>query len=222
MRRPSPQLLVDELIRAWVAYIDNGGDAEGVWQEEAAAMIGVISDRQLAFRKALDAWGIPWSHVKSVVRQVQFKSLGDRVDGAAGIVDAPQEFNLRLISLSVATLQREYVSRHWMQKVWGRWVRNMQYGRSTSVTVHEGWRWITTGPASGPLPWAVIDELLLCLCQMAWMRVDMRQQVSPQVTVSDASEQGAGGCVSMGMTEAGEQALARSLAQQLLPSSGSP
>ena len=57
------------------------------------------------------------------------------------------------------------------------------------------WKWITTGPAVGLLSAAVGREMLITGALAPLFFTDLRAPIDPEVTVSDASETGGGGCV---------------------------
>ena len=54
-------------------------------------------------------------------------------------------------------------------------------------------------PRVGPLPPEVIDELLALVCLLAFAFSDLRAEIDPVVTVTDASPGGGGACESSGL-----------------------
>ncbi|CAK0796360.1 unnamed protein product, partial [Prorocentrum cordatum] len=96
-----------------------------------------ISEAVDMARRRYEHFNVPRSENKAVIRETTTQSLGEAIDGDRGTIGPPAEFVRRLISLTLATLQRPTVTQKWMQILAGRWFGASCSGASGLVTVSD-------------------------------------------------------------------------------------
>ena len=150
---------------------------------------------------------------------VNTTSRGIRQEGSLGLFAPPSGYLLELLSLTSWVLSLQSVSKKLLQVLGGRWIRVMQFRRATMGILNYFWKWLARchddcRPNRGCLPSAVKEELIMCMTITPLLFADLRLTVDPEVSVSDASNNGGALCVSRGLTELGRTA---ALADQRLP-----
>ena len=192
----------------WQVYLDNLDILEVANEHELREWVkttaSVISDAKRMYSDA----GVALSEAKSLSRVLGGKLLGSQL--FAGIrVRGPPDSLRSLVQFTVTSFSRPKLTKKWLQILSGRWVRHQQIETSTSCCFSEVWSSMARWPASQALTPAMLDELLCCIGLMPKMSIDLRLPISGTVTVSDASLAGGAVCHSVGVTPAGQAAVAR-------------
>ncbi|CAK0817390.1 unnamed protein product [Prorocentrum cordatum] len=157
----------DVLIAKWLerfnVYIVNLEVPEitNWWRAKALQGAGISEAVDLA-RRGYEYFSVPRSENKAVIHETTTQSL--------------REFVRRLISLTLATLQRPTVTQKWMQIL-------------AMMCVTHLWRFLVTMRGDAKLPRRVREELVSALTLLPLLRCDLRVPISGLVAVSDASMQ---------------------------------
>ncbi|CAK0822773.1 unnamed protein product, partial [Prorocentrum cordatum] len=178
------------LWRAWQVYIDNLDVLEITdwWHAKSLQEEGMSEAVDLA-RRRYEHFNVPRSENKAVIRETTTQSLGEAIDGERGTIGPPAEFVRRLISLTLATLQRPTVTQKWMQILAGRWVRRLLFRREATMCFTHLWRFLVKLRGDAKVPRKVREELVSALTLLPLLRCDLRVPISGLVTVSEASMQ---------------------------------
>ena len=152
-----------------------------------------------------DLWNCEGNSAESATRVAKSTTLGTRNDGIGGRRDAPTLYLLRLVRTTIWLTAQPRVRRRQLQVVLGRWVRVWMLRRAGMAIISVCWRVAAQVPFHGTLPDRARDELiLLCMGAPLWF-CDWRTPVSEEVTVSDASPEGAGVCYSTRLSRIGQR-----------------
>ena len=201
--RPFPLNGLDDAKAAWAVYIDNLSEDE-IWHEsEVQHIVGVPSASMRAADERYDHWNSPASLEKAADRVIDRTQLGIRTHGALGRRDTPRGYLPKLISVTLWILRHPSVSRRWLQVIAGRWVRQMSLRPATYMCFKHLWRWISKPGRLGPVPDAVAVELVSAICLSPLMHTNLRDEISPEVSATDASMGGGGVCRSTGLADSG-------------------
>ncbi|CAK0802495.1 unnamed protein product, partial [Prorocentrum cordatum] len=178
------------LWRAWQVYVDNLDVLEITdwWHAKSLQEEGISEAVDLA-RRRYEHFNVPRSENKAVICETTTQSLGEAIDGERGTIGPPAEFVRRLISLTLATLQRPTVTQKWMQILAGRWVRYLLFRREAMMCFTHLWRFLVKLRGDAKVPRKVREELASALTLLPLLRCDLRVPISGLVTVSDASMQ---------------------------------
>ena len=117
------------------------------------------------------------------------------------------------VSLTTRFLTQPRVCRLWPQAAAGRWVFDFQHRRPCFAALDHIWKEIVQFHGWRPISTTCADELLSCICMVPLIYTDMRAPLSSRVFCTDASEFGAGGCETIGLTTAGVAAGCEEAAQ---------
>ncbi|CAK0792825.1 unnamed protein product, partial [Prorocentrum cordatum] len=204
------------LWRAWQVYIDNLEVLEitSWWRAKALQGEGISEAVDLA-RRRYEYFSVPRSENKAVIRETTTQSLREAIDGDRGTIGPPAEFVRRLISLTLATLQRPTVTQKWMQILAGRWVRCLLFRREAMMCFTHLWRFLVKMRGDAKLPRRVREELVSALTLLPLLRCDLRVPISGLVTVSDASMQRGAVCRAVRLRPGGVAA-ARAASRRLV------
>jgi len=200
---------------AWQVYIDNLDILEVVpWECEAAWKEAGPHHLALHARSRSSSNQVPRSEKKAVVRETSVKSLGDQVDGVLGSSGADPQYVRQTLHLLLSTLNRQHVTKKWLQILGGRLVRLMLYRRETMMVLDRFWKALVRWRGARALPSDVAEELLAAVCLFPVMSCNLRLPVNGVMTVSDASLQRGALCRSVRVTPAGVAAAQVGPAQQ--------
>ena len=132
-----------------------------------------------------------------------------RNDGVAGRREAPPKYLLRLVRGTLWLLSLPKLRRRQLQMLLGRWVRVLMLRRPGMAFLRVAWKAASSTPFRGTLPSKARDELvMLCFGAPLWF-ASWRAHVSEEVTISDASPDGAGVCYSTRLSKMGEREAGR-------------
>ncbi|CAK0869098.1 unnamed protein product [Prorocentrum cordatum] len=175
-------------IAMWFIYIDNLEIAEIVSSEEAVKLKGAIPELLSRASACYEEAKSPGSPGKDVHRAQQVSTLGDLVDGAAGVRRPPLGYVTELTSLTLWFLAKKRPSKRVAQILLGRWVRVQCYRRPLAAAFVNAWKWLASGRSGGLVTVGVAEDLLIAAALAPLSVADMRLPVDHLVTASDASE----------------------------------
>ena len=201
-RRPFPMGTTREQRHAWAIYIDNLEIMEVVDRNEAEQLKGSISPLLEAAKENYDVAGSAGNDKKEVRRVTQVVTLGERIDGEQGWRSPPSGYGTRLALMTCWLMARGRVPRVWAQVLLGRWVRVQGFRRPTAVAFASTWPWLAK-MRGNCLPRDVVIDLVIAISLLPLYRGDLRMEIDPLVTVSDASEKAGAVCASRGLSEKG-------------------
>ncbi|CAK0849798.1 unnamed protein product [Prorocentrum cordatum] len=196
-------------IAMWCIYIDNLEIAEIVSREEAVKLKGTIPELLSRASACYEQAKFPGSPGKDVHRAQQVSTLGDLVDGAAGVRRPPLGCVAELTSLTLWFLAKKRPSRRLAQILLGRWVRVQCYRRPLAAAFVNAWKWLAPGRSGGLVTVGVAEDLLMAAALAPLSVADMRLTVDHLVTASDASEAAGAIVYSQGLSGMGRALGAR-------------
>ena len=196
-------------LSAWMqVYLDNWDQARCVPTRQVPDQSGSPGAFQRALRACYAAWGVARAPKKAVVEELSGATLGGIILGSERrAVPAPSKCG-RFLGLLEHCLESQ-PPRRMVAALLGQACYMAQYARPVFIVLHEVWAY-----ATGTAPWSstIQGELLAFACLLPVLAIRFDQPTSELVTVSDASEEGAGVCASRSLTEYGRCWLGRRLA----------
>ena len=217
---PETELRKDKSItqasRAYRIYLDNFDTLERVDCGLAGLLKGEASAAVLALRSQYTYWGLPRHPKKSVQQQLVAEVQGAIVDGVTGQVWPKPVKILKYAELGWLLLKEGRTTQKQLQIVCGGLVYCAMFRRPLLGMLNSVWRFILQFQHDPPvvkraLPFTVQLELGRFLCALPFAHMSLRLPVRGDVSVSDASEQGGGFCISRGLTPMGAHAAACTL-----------
>ena len=215
MNQPSPLQPLTSPRSYYSFYVDNFDELLVVWKTDRGKYEGRPSDSQLKLRQEMDQRGITRDPRKASEASVTWNSLGAEVDGELGWVGSAGKFRRGLLAANLDTILENGVllnSRDY-EAVVSKNMHSVQYQRplaSLFDTIYQEYnreeqKWVSE---------ASIDELIMLTCSLPTHWIDQRCEISGQVLATDASEDGAGACITTGITKWG-RARINTLAHEL-------
>ena len=194
-------------VSAWSIFIDNPVEDEIIKSDELPAFEGTPLEAMAAANARYDDWASPSSEDKATNRLVDRTVLGIRTHGALGRRDSPKQYIADLASATLWILWQPRVEKKWIEVLVGRWVRQLCLRRAGFMCFQRMWSWLAQLPRPGPLPTCIRAEFLAVVCIAPLLYVDLRAEILPEVSATDASQQAAGVCRTTGLTVAGRRFL---------------
>ena len=176
----------------WSLYLDDTNVMEVLDAKLAKELEGTPADEQKRLRAAYEHWGIPTSLEKTVMRARKAEKLGAIIDGDAGMLRGSTKRALESLSLGTWILGQERVARKALQVFCGKEVHTMQFRRPVFGVFDYIWKAIGDGREYVELGPKVVEEILMAGCLQVMRFTDLRAQLDPIVTASDACESGGG------------------------------
>ncbi|CAK0795565.1 unnamed protein product [Prorocentrum cordatum] len=173
---------------AWMVYIDNLGVAEVVGKSEATTLRGTVPELISEARACYAAAGSPGSPAKDIHRVPRATTLGELIDGVEGVRRPPAGYLTEMASLTLWTLSKKRASMRLVRILLGRWVRVHCFRRPLAASFAYAWKWLGKPRTGGRFSVSVVEDLLMCLALSGLCVADLRLEVDPLVTASDASE----------------------------------
>ncbi|CAK0847024.1 unnamed protein product, partial [Prorocentrum cordatum] len=173
---------------AWMVYIDNLEVAEVVGKSEAATLRGTVPELISEARLCYAAAGSPGSPSKDIHRVPRATTLGELVDGVEGVRRPPAGYLTEMASLTLWTLSKKRASMRLVRILLGRWVRVHCFRRPLAASFAYTWKWLANPRTGGRFSVSVVEDLLMRLALSGLCVADLRLEVDPLVTASDASE----------------------------------
>jgi len=152
--------------------------------------------------KGYRAWGVPRAADKST-EGYYGATLGGCIDGDRGWISLGTVKSMELAEATFYILRQDPPTRKDVSMVSGRWVFVFQFRRTMMVILMGVFDVINLKVVAWRRIPALGEELMMALAMLPLLGMDLRQRVSDVVTCSDASETGAGVCVSRNMTDVG-------------------
>jgi hypothetical protein len=186
-------------------YVDNFDHTKIVAQSDRGLYEGNPSDEQLSLRVVYEVWDVTRDVKKAAEGTLNWSSLGADQRSAEGLVGSALKFrhallggNLHLVlsesrPVSLGPELATTVSKN---------MHSVQFARPLACIFDELYRVMHVG-RSVALGLDAGDELLELTASLPMHWMDLRMKFDPEVYATDASEDGAGACVSTGLTDLG-------------------
>ncbi|CAK0807057.1 unnamed protein product, partial [Prorocentrum cordatum] len=152
-------------VAMWFSYVDNLEIAEILSSEKAVKLKGTIPVLLSRASASYEEAESPGSPGKDVHRAQQVSSLGDLVDGEAGVQRPPLGYVTELVGLTLWFL-----------------------ARPLAAAFVNAWKWLASGRSGWLITLGVAEDLLTAAALAPLGVADMRLTVDHLATASDASE----------------------------------
>jgi len=204
--RALPIEVCQRVLRFHQEYIDNydGGKVrkrDSIPKDKANH--DVFSDQwQEMVVNGYRAWGVPRAADKST-EGFHGATLGGCIDGDRGWIALGTVKSMELAEATFYILKQDPPTRKDVSMVSGRWVFVFQFRRTMMVILMEVFDVVNLKVVAWKRVPALAEEMMMAMAMLPLLGMDLRQRVSSVVTCSDASETGAGVCVSRSLTDVG-------------------
>ena len=196
----------------WSIYLDNTTVIEKVSAAVVEELRGLIPpEEQARLRRAYAWWGIPTNPTKALERVQEADRLGALLDGKKGVLRARTQRALDVIALGTYARGMRVTTTKGLQVWAGKVVHLLQFRRCLFSSMEEIFSVISAGRAGQTMTHRLAQEMVLVESLLPMARCDLRAEVDPIVTCSDASETGGGMCFSSRLTWAGREEAERLL-----------
>ena len=192
----------------WRVYLDNFDELQKVDRKTAELISNTPSLGTLLVREEYERLGMP-RHPKKSVAQAQVAEVqGAIVDGGKGIIYPKPSKMLKYMQVVIRLVQDGWANQRQLQVAAGGLVYVSMFRRPMLGLLNGIWGWIESFKNEPPIirkriPREVQWELLRFLGLLPLARLDLRLELSPTVTASDASLSGGGFCSSTRLTPYG-------------------
>lgn len=198
--RPFPSVHSPENAYSWWKHMDNGDEDEVVLRELVKAFEGTRSSSRQHLRESLKKKRCASSESKALERRPNGKRLGAQVNGDIGWDFPHKQRVFELIGMWRALMQGPQVNTHDLQVVICFWVFGVLLRRECLNAMDAGCSEMLERMNGSRLreargPRAVFEHSLL-ICALPLLHSDVRPNIDPTVTCSDASECEGGVCSS--------------------------
>ena len=203
-RRDAPlPLFSSSQAQAWVqTYLDDF-DAPQIVPREAQSGLESKPSPALVLKRLANARnGISISENKAVLGALRTERMGAWVDGDIGRVGVSSERLYHIAGFGFFILSKPIVNCKALAMYLGRLVHAFEFRRPLMSCLNDVWKY-EYWTSNTMLTMDTITEILISLSLLPLAYSDLRADVSPQVTCSDASMSGGGLCVSRGLTDTG-------------------
>ena len=160
---------------------------------------------QKSLKQAYQWWGIPTNESKSVKRAREAERLGAVPDGEKGILRISTLRALQVAGLGAWLRSESEVPRKALQVYAGKLVHILQFRRCMFSYLEVIFTAIAHGGPMVKMTAELRTELLLVEMALPLAQFNLRAQVDPVVTCSDACESGGGICVASRVSRAGKE-----------------
>ena len=192
----------------WRVYLDNYDELQKVDKSMAALIAGTPSEATQMVREQYDLCGLP-RHPKKSVQQAHLAEVqGAIIDGQAGIIYPKPSKMLKYLQVVVKLLDDGWANKRQLQVAAGGLVYVSMFRRPLLGSLNAIWKWIESFKneppvVRKPIPVMVKWEMLWFLGLLPLARLDLRSEIHPVITASDASLGGGGFCATTGLTPYG-------------------
>ena len=189
------------------AYLDYLLLASLKQRETSEQQVSAAEPLHCAVREVYDEWGIFSSVGKSVTGADALVARGALIDGKAGLARPNYDKIARFISLFWHLCREGHVSNFEGLNGAGVVCFFLQFERHAFCLLQHTWESLEDC-VSDTVRWrVVVEEFASIICVLPLLHINFRMRISPVVSVSDASEQGAGVAISRNLTPAGQEAM---------------
>ena len=195
----------------WSIYLDDTTILEKVKERAVESLKGKLPEEQRKLRAAYSWWGIPTNESKALVREQEAERLGAVLNGKVGVLRTSTERALELVSLGSWIRSQEFVDRKSLQIYAGKAVHILQFRRCLFSVMEVIFTTIAQEGRNCPVKEPLRSEMLLLEMLLPMAQFNMKAQIDPMVTASDASETGGGMCYASRLSRAGEEEAKRLL-----------
>ena len=205
VRKDRPLSLCPHL---WRVYLDNFDELQKVDRKTAELIPNTPSLGTLLVREEYERLGMPRHPKKSVAQARVAEVQGAIVDGGKGIIYPKPSKMLKYMQVVIRLVQDGWANQRQLQVAAGGLVYVSMFRRPMLGLLNGIWGWIESFKNEPPIirkriPREVQWELLRFLGLLPLARLDLRLELSPTVTASDASLSGGGFCSSTRLTPHG-------------------
>ncbi|CAK0797837.1 unnamed protein product, partial [Prorocentrum cordatum] len=184
------------MCRSWYQFFIDDFDAPRI-VFDTEGEIGVGSVYQKRQRASYQRSGVAWAERKAHLGETEVESMGVLVDGLRGRVSAPLVQLFETMLLGALLVTKDWVYWGTMLVLLGKLVRALEFRRVLFCILSEVWKF-ADGTHSGWVNSEMTEELLCAIGLLPLAFPDLRAEVGPRVTCSDASEvDGGGACTSL-------------------------
>lgn len=192
----------------WRVYLDNFDELQKVDQKTAELISNTPSPGVLLVREEYERLGMPRHPKKSVEQALVAEVQGAIVDGRRGIIYPKPVKMLKYLQVVFRLLEDGWANQRQLQVAAGGLVYVSMFRRPMLGLLNSIWGWIESSKGEPPIirkkiPREVQWELLRFVGLLPLARLDLRLELSPTITASDASLSGGGFCSSTRLTPYG-------------------
>lgn len=175
---------------AWTIYLDDTTIIEKVAKGVSAALEGKPAEEQSKLRKVYEWWGIPTNASKALERVRTAERLCALIDGEKGLLRVTTKRCLDLMSLGAWLRRQGSFPTTALQIYASKAVHILQFRRCLFSALQEVFVEVSQNPVEvrGKVP--LFDEMMLLECLLPVVCTDLKAQIDPVVTASDACETG--------------------------------
>ncbi|CAJ1445108.1 unnamed protein product, partial [Effrenium voratum] len=187
-------------------YLDDFDAPELIPSEGWESQRGTVGPLHEVQRQAYKRWGIGIAEDKAQVREPRVIRMGAEINGILGRISAPKQKKMEVAWYGLELLGNRWPTVKARLMVLGRLVRCFEFRRPLMSLLHEIW---PRGPVHQRqrLSAKGMFEVLQSIALLPLAGTDLRAQVDPVATCSDASESGGGLCASGALTQEGKNLL---------------
>jgi len=204
--RPLPVRSNSEAQEWFQNYLDDFDAPLICSQSEGDKLSGKLSPMLLKKREANERFGIQISEKKSVAGLTQLERMGAYIDGDVGRVGLTSRKLFELCHFGIWLLSDLTLDCKGLAIFLGRLIRAFEFRRPLMGLLNDVWQY-SNWEGRMVLRIPSITEMLISLCMCPLAYSDLRAQIDPRVTCSDASMSGGGMCISIGLSIFGERIL---------------
>lgn len=186
---------------ASLVYLDSYDEIRKVDETYKHLLEGEESERHKRFRATCREYGLSLNTGKRLVGAVKGSLQGGILDGEKGVFHTAPEKQASLIGFGLMLLSQEEVTEFELRHFAGKALFNMAF-RRPALSIFEAIFYdiekLCREGGPGPLSNATKGEMFMVLALTPLLRMNLRAPICPEVTITDASPEGAGGGVATG------------------------
>ena len=202
-----PALPLDTPRTYYSWYVDNWDSFKIVARCEKGEYEGRPSDDQLQLRAVFKLWDVGRDPNKAAEGTLSWSSLGAEVDGERGLVGSNTKFRRGVLGATINLLQASWIrtDSQELQAIVSKHMHTVQFCCPLASAFDHLYREVANPAGGRNLGDLARDELLLLSCLLPQHWINQRRTPSGTVFATDASEEGAGACQSVGLSGWGHQ-----------------
>eukprot|EP00435_Cladocopium_sp_Y103_P067422 s217_g30.t1 len=183
---------------ASLVYLDSYDEIRKIDATYRDLLEGEESERHRRFTATCKKFGLSLNTGKRLVGAVKGSLQGGVLDGEKGVFHSAPEKQATLIGYGLMLLSQEEVSEFELRHFAGKALFNMAFRRpAMSLFEHIFYdiEKLCKERGPGPMSTATKSEVMAVLALTPLLRMNLRAKMDPEITITDASPQGAGGGV---------------------------